>query len=369
MEKKTNIFAEHVEENAMAQFASAMEQDFVVQGALMPDTHQGYSLPIGAVVATTDVIVPAWVGYDIGCGVCALPVVVDVQALREKAQQIYAKITQIVPLGPKTHRNPVSLADQIDPQQLTDEGRKIFYDRGGVHALGTLGSGNHFIEVGADESNQVWIIIHSGSRGIGHGIAGHYMARASGTNKPVEGHFALDVESDDGMAYINDQQWCLNFALQNRVAMLRLIMDAIQAVLPDAWANWSALVNRNHNHADERDGIWIHRKGATHAEIGMEGVIPGNMRDGSFIVVGKGNQDALWSSSHGAGRVLGRNQARKRLDLDTFKQAMNGITAKVCEKTLDESPMAYKDIFEVMRLQSELVEIRHHVKPIVNVKG
>ena len=134
-------------------------------------------------------------------------------------------------------------------------------------------------------------------------------------------------------------------------------------------ADWEHLINRNHNHAEEKDGLWIHRKGATHAEDGMMGVIPGNMRDGSFIVRGKGNPDSLYSSSHGAGRVIGRKQAKRELDLEDFKLTMKGVTAMVGEDTLDESPMAYKDIFEVMRLQADLVDMIHHITPIVNVKG
>ncbi|MEW5891242.1 MAG: RtcB family protein [Pseudomonadota bacterium] len=134
---------------------------------------------------------------------------------------------------------------------------------------------------------------------------------------------------------------------------------------------WESLINRNHNHAEEKDGLWIHRKGATHAEEGMMGVIPGNMRDGSFVVRGKGNPDALCSSSHGAGRVMGRKEAKERLDMATFRQEMEdrGIQARVEAATIDESASAYKDIFEVMAMQRDLVEVIHHIKPIINIKG
>jgi tRNA-splicing ligase RtcB len=132
---------------------------------------------------------------------------------------------------------------------------------------------------------------------------------------------------------------------------------------------WDALINRNHNHAVQKDGLWIHRKGATHAEEGMMGVIPGNMRDGAFIVRGKGNPNSLWSSSHGAGRVMGRKQAEREVNLDQFRESMVGITAKVEQGTIDESPFAYKDIFSVMDMQKDLVEVEHHIRPIINVKG
>jgi tRNA-splicing ligase RtcB len=149
--------------------------------------------------------------------------------------------------------------------------------------------------------------------------------------------------------------------------VVRAITEALD--IPCYELDFSELINRNHNHAVERDGLWVHRKGATHAEEGMMGVIPGNMRDGSFIVRGKGNPDSLYSSSHGAGRVLGRKEAKRRLVVAEFVETMQGIQALVEESALDESPAAYKDIFEVMRLQSDLVGVVAHVRPMVNIKG
>lgn len=137
----------------------------------------------------------------------------------------------------------------------------------------------------------------------------------------------------------------------------------------DGAGEWGALINRNHNHAEQKDGLWIHRKGATHAEAGMMGVIPGNMRDGSFIVRGKGNPDALWSSSHGAGRVLGRKEAKRTLTMESFTETMAGVVALVTDETLDEAPFAYKSIFDVMRQQDVMVEVVAHVRPILNIKG
>jgi tRNA-splicing ligase RtcB len=164
--------------------------------------------------------------------------------------------------------------------------------------------------------------------------------------------------------------FCLAFALENRREMMRRIVGVLDAALPgSAPPDWEQLINRNHNHAEQKDGLWIHRKGATHAEAGMMGVIPGNMRDGSFIVRGKGNPEALWSSSHGAGRVLGRKEAKRTLTMESFAEAMVGITAMVTDDTLDESPFAYKDIFAVMAQQADMVEVVAHVRPIVNIKG
>lgn len=290
MAQDIHIFAQPVDGKALSQFHDAMKQPFAVKGALMADAHPGYSLPIGGVVATRGVVVPAWVGYDIGC----------------------------------------------------------------------------------DEQERVWIIIHSGSRGIGHDIAQHHMKKASGSTKAREGHFGYDADSHGGRQYIDDLAFCLDFALANRREMIERVNRVLGRYLSGA-ALWDQLINRNHNHAEIRrcDGedLWIHRKGATHAEEGMMGVIPGNMRDGSFIVRGKGHPDALWSSSHGAGRVMGRQEAKKRLKLDAFTRTMRGITARVERSTLDESPAAYKDIFAVMELQKDLVEVTAHVTPIINIKG
>ncbi len=363
-DKPIKIYAEHPEPEAIRQFSGAMEQPFSVRGALMPDAHSGYSLPIGAVVATEGVILPSWVGYDIGCGMCALPTDFKREDIACHSQKIFHSVYRSIPTGFNHNKNPSSWKNI---PSLSDAGQKIF-SKGGLNQLASLGGGNHFIEIGSDESDRVWIIIHSGSRGIGHAIASHYMKLASPDGKAREGHYGFSVKSAEGKNYIKDLKFCLEFALENRKQMISRVEKEI-AYYCKGSGDWNSLINRNHNHAEEKDGLWIHRKGATHAEDGMTGVIPGNMRDGSFIVKGKGNPESLWSSSHGAGRVLGRKEAHKQLNLEDFRRSMNGITAKVERSTLDESPFAYKNIFEVMEMQKDLVEVLHHVKPIVNIKG
>ena len=364
--KPYKIFAEVLEQGALDQFQSAMNCNFSTRGALMPDAHQGYSLPIGAVVETEGVIVPAWVGYDIGCGMCALKTDFDSSDVRAKAKQIFDEIYKRIPVGFNHNQNP-SLWDFSD-HPMSDSTAQIFA-KNGLNQLCSLGGGNHFIEIGEDAENKVWIIIHSGSRGIGHAVASHYMRIASGDGKAREGHYGLQADSQNGTDYIKDLAFCLAFALENRKQMIDRIVDSISAHVPFIGCDYKNLINRNHNHAELRDGKWIHRKGATHAELGMMGVIPGNMRDGSFIVRGKGNPDSLFSSSHGAGRVLGRKKALETLNMGDFEKSMVGITAKVCQDTLDESAFAYKDIFDVMRLQEPLVDVVAHIKPIINIKG
>lgn len=365
-DKPYKIFAEVLERGALEQFESAMQQPFAVRGALMPDAHTGYSLPIGAVVATSGVVVPAWVGYDIGCGMCAVPTTFSKDAVRENAKAIFDAIYKAVPVGFSHNSQPTKWKEAND-FDISPRMREIF-SRNGLEQLGSLGGGNHFAEIGEDETGSIWIVIHSGSRGIGHAAAGHYMRLASGSDKAKEGHYGFAVDSKNGIDYIADLRFCLAFALENRREIISRICNAI-ARITDGEGDFSQLINRNHNHAEERDGLWIHRKGATHAESGMMGVIPGNMRDGSFIVRGRGNPESLYSSSHGAGRVLGRKEAQRTLDLGDFEDAMSGVVALVTKDTLDESPFAYKDIFEVMRLQSGLVDTVAHIKPIINIKG
>lgn len=365
MARDYHIYAEPVDGKALSQFHDAMKQPFAVKGALMADAHAGYSLPIGGVVATRDVIVPAWVGYDIGCGMCAVPTTFDCGVLRRKSRQIFDGIYEAVPVGFKHNKTPTSW--DWEGHSMTAKLRRLFKPSG-LQQLGSLGGGNHFIEIGSDQQDQVWVIIHSGSRGIGHDIAQHHMKLASGSTKAREGHYGYDTGSPEGVHYIDDLNFCLEFALANRREMMRRVVRVLGGHLTGI-AHWDQLINRNHNHAELRDGLWIHRKGATQAEEGMMGVIPGNMRDGSFIVRGKGNPQSLWSSSHGAGRVMGRREAKQKLRLDQFSSAMEGIVARVARSTLDEAPMAYKDIFAVMELQKDLVEITAHVKPIINIKG
>jgi len=365
--KPFKIYSGDIEQGALDQFFSAMELDFVVRGALMPDAHQGYTLPIGAVVATDGWVMPSWVGYDIGCGMCALPTTFEAKAVTDMANEIHHGIHRAVPVGFHVHDEPF-YPRGLEPDHLTDLGREAFDKRKGFRSIGTLGGGNHFIELASGDDGKVWIIIHSGSRGVGHGIATAYMRAASPDGKVREGHYGFPCKSEQGGCYINDSDWALQFALENRRAMALGVVNVLTRYL-DGEALWEELINRNHNHVEYRHGMWIHRKGATHAEEGMMGVIPGNMRDGSFIVRGRGSSDALWSSSHGAGRKMGRREAKRKLDVEEFRATMTGIKATVSESTLDEAPMAYKNIFEVMRLQGELVEVVRHLLPILNVKG
>lgn len=369
--KKTNrpapyhIFGNDIEPAAMEQFLSAMDQPYVVRGALMPDAHKGYALPIGAVVAADGVVVPAWVGYDIGCGVLGVPTTFPLSEVRQNAAAIFRSLYEHIPVGSAHNQKPVPWNCSHLPRSAVLE---EYFRRKGLYQLGTLGSGNHFLEIGYDELERIWVLVHSGSRHLGHTIATHYMKVASKSSRAREGHYALDVRSAAGKAYIDDMHFCLSFALENRLEIARRAAEVLSRRINGS-PQWVSLINRNHNHAALYNGWWIHRKGATHAESGMAGIIPGNMRDGSFVVEGLGNPKALWSSSHGAGRLLGRAEAKRELSLHEFRQSMESVVARVQESTLDEAPMAYKNIHAVLEAQSELVVIRHHVQPLINIKG
>ncbi|MDH4183424.1 MAG: RtcB family protein [Nitrospinota bacterium] len=365
--KNVKIFAEHMEPGALSQFQSAISQDFVLKAALMPDAHTGYSLPIGAVVATDNMILPAWVGYDIGCGMCAVQTPLAAEEIAPHREKIFSGIYRAIPTGFDHNKKPVDWDYQRYPMTPT---LRRFFDKNGLKQLGSLGSGNHFIEISRDEAGLVWVVIHSGSRNLGHSTATHYMKLASRSNKAREGHFGFRADSDEGQDYITDMKFCLEFALKNRQEMIeRVLREIYYLVRGGAQPETLKFINRTHNHAELKDGAWIHRKGATHAEKGMDGVIPGNMRDGSFIVVGKGNEESLFSSSHGAGRAMSRTKAKEAIKMETFASQMEGITSKVRPSTLDEAPDAYKNIFEIMTLQKDLVEVTHHLKPLINIKA
>lgn len=362
--KPYKIYSEHGEYEALKQFENIMNLDSVVKGALMSDFHVGYTMAIGAVVAVDGQIFPSFVGFDIGCGMGAVKTSFKLEDVKKNSQNIFDEIYKVVPTGFNINNKSSRWAHNL---KSTDALKEI-YKKNGDNSLGTLGSGNHFIEIGHDENNDIWIIVHSGSRNLGHSAATHYMKIASNSDKAKEGAYGLDVNSQNGKDYILDLNFCLEYAIENR----RQILHKVEKVISNHCSGkmfYDSIINRNHNHAELKDGLWIHRKGATHAEDGMMGVIPGNMRDGSFIVRGKGNPDSLYSSSHGAGRVMSRSKAKENISMDDFKESMDGIVAKVTNGTLDESAFAYKDIFEVMENQKELVDVIHHVKPIINIKG
>ncbi|MCX6750290.1 MAG: RtcB family protein, partial [Candidatus Pacearchaeota archaeon] len=215
---------------------------------------------------------------------------------------------------------------------------------------------------------EVWLIIHSGSRGIGYKVAKKYMISASNSKTDYEKTFPLDVNSQLGKEYLNVLDFGLDYALLNRLEMSYNVIEALEGILGEKLKT-ELWVNKNHNHAVYEKGFYIHRKGATPAKKGERGIIPGNMRDGSFLVVGLGNAKFLNSSTHGAGRAMSRKQAKEKISMEEFEKSMEGIRGTISAKTLDEAPMAYKDINRIMQAQEKSVKIIKHILPIINWKG
>jgi tRNA-splicing ligase RtcB len=425
--KEYKIYAELIDEGTLTQFRNVLNENYITYAALMPDTHSGYTMPIGGVCAAKDHIVPQFVGFDIGCGMCAYKTNFKKEEIQKNADEIYNLIIKKIPLGFTVHKEKKVFEIDLPRTDIAETA----LNEVGLNQIGTLGGGNHFIEIGFDENNDVWIVIHSGSRGLGHKIASYYMFKAYNNSirkedpiakglkefeedfkikkaevlkhnpkgfklslekalkkqkgklekkfsktdvDKIEGIQSFRTDSKDGLDYIKDLNFALEYALENRKRMILKVNESINEATGENhivdYNDQKRFINRNHNHAEfnKERGEWIHRKGATHAEKGMRGVIPGNMRDGSFVVIGKGNPESLYSSSHGAGRVMSRTKAKSLVKLEDFQESMKGICGTVDINTVDESPFAYKDIFEVMELQKNLVDIEYHIKPLINVK-
>ena len=377
MNKPIFIHAENVDEKTMNQFTSCASCDFVKAAALMPDAHLGYVAPVGAVLITENYLVPAWVGYDIGCGVLAAKTNLSVEDIMPYKNAIYSAVESNVPMGLGERNGHNDISDQAKEayEKILDRFRSgphnhnimQFFEDSAIRHIGSLGSGNHFIELSTDTENNVWLVVHSGSRGVGYKVAKKYMERSAKSDDYEETHPIHD-ESTLGKEYKNILQFGLQFAELNREEMVRKTAQAISQEIGKE-VTWSIWTNKNHNHALEENGQYIHRKGATPAKKGEKGVIPANMKEGSYLVEGKGADTFLQSSSHGAGRIMSRSGAKSNIDIEDFKSTMDGVVGTVSEKTLDEAPQAYKDISRVLELQKESIEVKKHLKPLVNWKG
>ena len=379
MEKKIFDYSLDADKETLRQFKECYSQDFVTSAALMPDAHKGYVAPIGAVLVTKGYVVPAWVGFDIGCGLIAIRIKGEdiFEKIKNNINEIYDKVAKEIPMGVGNTNQAKNITTKTKEnfRKLLEKFEKGFHDKNilrllkdaAIKHLGTLGGGNHFIELGYYKK-EIWLIIHSGSSGIGHKVAKKYMISASKSETDYEKTFPLDIKSQLGKEYLNILDFGLEYALLNRLEMSYRIVEILEDILKEKLKT-ELWVNKNHNHAILEKGFYIHRKGATPAEKGERGIIPGNMRDGSFLVVGLGNSKFLYSSSHGAGRILSRKEAKEKITMENFKKSMNGIKGTISMETLDEAPMAYKDINKIMEAQKKSVKITKHILPIINWKG
>lgn len=368
---KTLIPIEELEQGAQQQIYNALNLDFLLKLAIMPDCHQGYTLPIGGVALLDRVISPEYVGYDIGCGMCYIKTELKTREVFKKnklKQEIFDSIYKAIPVGFNSRSSSIDYFD-FKTASGNKELQKKVIDKLYIQ-LGTLGGGNHFIEIGENTNGFLTISIHSGSRNIGHSIADYYMKLSKNVDKDLPNGF-LDLNSEYGQQYLKDMTYALEYALANRHHMMCKVLEIIGYSLKDITKIVKMhMINENHNHAIVNDSLVLHRKGATPADKDQLGIIPGNMRSGVYITKGLGNETYLSSASHGAGRKMSRNKAKKSIDIDRFKSQMHGIIAKVDKSTLDEAPDAYKDLNKVIKCQEGIViDTVDFSKPLINIKG
>ncbi len=383
MGKKITNFALNPDAKTLGQFKNCYSEPYVKKASLMPDAHVGYVAPIGAVLATKNYLVPAWVGYDIGCGMTAARLPKGIlKSLRTNAKEIYEKVKSRIPMG----LGEIQTADLEITPETREEFKKILsvfkkgkYDKKvlqflesgkALRNLGSLGHGNHFISLNSDSSGFPWLVVHSGSRAVGHWVAQLYMKKSSGKEEGFEETHPLHENSQEGKEYLNLLDFGLEFAKLNRLEMARQVCIEIGKVLGKK-VKFTIWTNKNHNHALKESGLFVHRKGATPAKKGERGIIPANMRDGSFLVEGKGSREFISSSSHGAGRVMSRSQAREKLNVASFRKEMEnaGVIGNFSEYSLDEAPEVYKDIKKVLEAQKKSIKIINHLKPFINWQG
>jgi tRNA-splicing ligase RtcB len=350
---------------------------------LMPDGHQGIGGPVGAVVATESAIVPALVGVDIGCGMNAQPLELWAKDLPDDLKAVREAIEDRVPVGFDKFDSVPSF--NAEKWGILHERYKRIDDKhrlgGGlpIHQLGTLGGGNHFIEVCLDLDQRVWVMLHSGSRGIGNKIGSHFIALARKDpwlEEMPDGNLAYFKEGSEHFnAYCEAVAWAQEYAFLNRQCMMKAVLEAISAALKRSvtYRLEHQAISCHHNYVQkETHGgkeLWITRKGAVRARDGDLGIIPGSMGARSFIVRGKGSPESLQSCSHGAGRLMSRGEAKRRITVGDHARATEGVECRKDASVLDESPAAYKPIDKVMEAQADLVEVLHELRQVVCVKG
>ena len=376
------LWLDDIEDGALQQAKNLANLPFAFKHiAIMPDSHQGYGMPIGGVLATKDVIIPNAVGVDIGCGMCVTETSL-VYITQEDLLKVVNLIKKVIPVGFNhnlTKHEIPAIFDNYTPV-IDKEFDKAQYQ------IGTLGGGNHFIEIQKGSNNHIWIMIHSGSRNLGKQVADYYNKLAiqlnskwySSVEKNKDLAF-LPISSDEAVNYINEMTYCVEFALANRKLMMQRIMECFNTVIPNITFpafRGETINNISHNYVRHEHhfntNVLIHRKGATSAKLDELGIIPGSMGTKSYIVRGLGNSQSFMSCSHGAGRKMGRMQAQRELNLEMEIASMNNqaiLHDIVSINDLDEAPSAYKDIDVVMKNQEDLVEILVELRPLAVIKG
>jgi tRNA-splicing ligase RtcB len=345
----------------------------VVAIAVMPDAHLSKQVCVGTVTTTSNVLIPDAVGGDIGCGMAAMRFDVEAEAInQDKAGQVLARLSDRIPiLRHRRNRVPVlpaALSEEACGDATIDNLRR----RQAALQFGTLGRGNHFVELQRDEEGFLWAMVHSGSRGIGPAIRDRFLR--AGKADPGSRIVVLRADEPAGTAYLSCAQWARSYARKSREFMMGHVAEILSELLA-AKADESTRIDADHNHvqleAHGKQQLWVHRKGAQSAREGEPGIIPGTMGTASYHVVGRGHVDALTSSSHGAGRAMHRTKARSQISPRQLQKEMRGVwfDERFTERLVEEAPSAYKSITRVMRAQKALVKIVRRLEPVLVYKG
>jgi tRNA-splicing ligase RtcB len=379
-----------IEPQAVQQILNVSEMPFIYRHvAVMPDCHLGKGATIGTVMATEKAVIPAAVGVDIGCGMIAVRTRFSGRDIREKdLKAIRRGIEKRVPAGSGQYNSRIGETAEPRVRELETMRKElstIDYDKSWPYQLGTLGSGNHFIELSIDETDTLWIVLHSGSRGVGNRIAQHYIKVAQKICREMHvplkdrdlAYLPQSLNVPEFDQYIHDLHWAQEFALRNRDEMMDRVIAELASRFEGSDEQTAGIeverINCHHNFTQMENhfgrNVWITRKGAIEAREGMKAVIPGSMGTRSYIVSGLGNRMAFRSAPHGAGRRFSRTEARRRFTMEDFEREMLGIEWRREKVLLDEIPSAYKDIDQVMEYSRDLVRIEHTLRQIVNVKG
>lgn len=384
------IWTDFVEEEAMLQLQRLSRLPNIYKNlAIMPDVHAGKGSTVGTVIATDGIVIPSAIGVDIGCGMIAIKTPVSAEKLL-KGNTLFDLRCQIeanIPVGREANKMVSRKVEDIFKSKLNSEltlfDKNSRYFKNAMLQLGTLGGGNHFIEICLDEDSNVWVMLHSGSRGIGNAIGSAHIEKAKGLMREANINLEdmdlayLSQQTKEFNDYIHDMNWCQNFAMLNRIEMMDRILNILSKRFFEGLLSNSDMtlfsVNCHHNYTEKQeiDGkdIWITRKGAVSAKKQEYGIIPGSMGTKSYIVEGLGNMESFCSCSHGAGRRMSRTKAKDAFNIEDVKTQLHGIECRKDNSIIDELPLAYKDIDVVMKNQEDLVKIKHTLKQILCVKG
>lgn len=377
------VWMDSIDDKTLEQVVNLANLPFAFKHiSLMPDAHSGYGMPIGGVLATDGVIIPNAVGVDIGCGMCAVKTNLRVSKIsKNKLMKIVDEVRKRIPVGFEHHKTTQD--ESLIPQNYNINELYVIERqyKAALKQIGTLGGGNHFIEIQKDTEGFIWIMIHSGSRNLGKQVADFYNKKAKQLNALWYSSVSantdlafLPFKAKEAHQYYNEMNYCVDFAFANRKLMMERVEEIFTETFPKI--QFDEIINKAHNYAAWENhfgkNVVVHRKGATLAREGEIGIIPGSQGSNSYIVEGLGNLDSFTSCSHGAGRAMGRKEAIRSLNLEEEQRKLDDmgvIHAVNSQRDLEEAPSAYKNITEVMANQQDLVKIRVELSPLAVIKG